>query len=449
MLIAVAAVLAVVLIAGLGVGWMLLRPGGGDGSFLSSTGERRSSVRPPSPTGKGVKTAEAVKLRPITGDQLCAAIPDDVRKSLVTDGKYGGKDSSTSAATASEKRAACKWSNNKMDVGDGVIGFRSLSISVEAKSTERQNAVEYAKEQFDNDKEEHQRRVNVRDGKRVDGRTSGSAFGELKELEYGDASYSQSSFGHSGLKANVFVRLGPWLIQVEYGGDNRSGNKYPNGDEVRAAAGKVAELITAEMAKDPGKVKLTGPCATLTAKNIESAFFPTAEGPSVGGNDGRIQQTTCTWRISEAVKHEPGQGYTSRGGELRIHVVDWGGGGTGSAFQFDRDAKKYDRYRAKGGIGDDNIHVDYEPRQELSGLGEKAFAVVSTTTRPGRPDEAPRKEILIKVLIGERTVDFTFRGTTAGGGVVGAQGYKEPVFESSSAQRAVAQLAKSFLAGLK
>lgn len=421
---------------------LLSRSGGGEpGPSSSFTYDRGNPVRSPA--------AERVKLRPITGDQLCTAIPDGLRKSLVTDGRYGGKDSSTGAATENEKRAACEWHNNKMDVGNGIIGHRTLSISVEARSTESQSAVEYAKDRFERDKEGHERRVNVRDGKRTDGKTSGSAFGELKELKYGDASYSQTWIGHSGLKTTVFIRQGPWLINVEYGGSNRTGDKYPSGDEVRAGAGKVAERVTAEMAKDAGKVKLAGPCAILTAKEIGSAFFPTVQGPSVGGNDGRIQHTTCTWRINEAVEHQPGQEFTARGGELRIHVVDWGGGDLGSTFQFERDAKKYDRYHAKGGIGNDNTHTVYEPRQELSGLGEKAFAVVSSTTRPGRPDEDPMQEVLIKTLVGDRTVEFTFRGTTTGGGVVGAGDYQKPVFESSVAQKAVAKLAKAFLADLK
>jgi hypothetical protein len=199
------------------------------------------------------------------------------------------------------------------------------------------------------------------------------------------------------------------------------------------------------MAKDAGKVKLTGPCAILTAGHIESAFFPTAEGPSVGGNDGRIKQTTCAWRIGEKVPHKPGEEYTARGGELRIHVVDWGGGDSGSKFQFDRDAQKFDNYHAKGGIGDNKLHTTYEPRQELSGLGEKAFAVISTTTRQGKE---PTQEVLVKVLVGDRTVEFTFRGTTSGGGIIAADDYQKPVFESSVAQQAVAKLAKAFVSGL-
>ncbi|RVX40017.1 hypothetical protein EDD27_2404 [Nonomuraea polychroma] len=435
--------LCVVVIAGLAGAWILLRPGGGEPASSSRlTLDQRDPLRSPSPA------AEAVKLRPITGDQLCAAVPDSLRKSLVTDGRYGGKDASTSAATETEKRAACSWHNSKMDVGNGVIGHRMLSISVKAQSRDRQNAVEYAKEQFGSDKKTHERRVNVRDGKRIDGRTSGSAFGPLVGLKYGDESYSQSSIGHSGLRAAVFVRQGPWLITVEYVGSNRTGNKYPSGDEVRAAAGKVAERITAEMAKDAGKVKLTGPCAILTAEHIESAFFPTAEGPSVAGNDGRIKQTTCAWSVREKVPHKPGEEYTARGGELRIHVVDWGGGDSGSKFQFHRDAQKFDRYHAKGGIGDNNIHTAYEPRRELSGLGEKAFAVISTTTRPDSPDKEPMQEVLVKVLLGDRTVELTFRGTTTGGGIIAADDYQKPVFEPSAAQQAVAKLAKTVVAGL-
>ncbi|MGP4096742.1 hypothetical protein [Nonomuraea sp. KM90] len=442
-LIAVVAVAAVVLLAAGAAGiWFFLQSRQPEPP-ASSTGERRRTVTSPSPSAK------PVKLRPVTGDQLCSAVPDALRKSLVTDGRYGGRQASTPAATETEKRAACAWHNSKMDVGGGVLGHRSLTIAVAARSPDGGSALDHAKDRFEADRKGHERRVNVRDGKRTDGRTSGSAFGELKELDHGDASYSQSSIGHSGLKAAVFVRQGPWLIQVEYGGSNRTGAKYPSGDEVRAAAGKVAERVTAEMAKAAGKVKLDGPCAILTAANVESALFRTAEGPSVGGSDGRIKHTTCTWRISEEVAHEPGQEFTARGGELRVHLVDWGGGDSGAKFQFDREAAKFDRYRAKGGIGDTTTHTDYEPRRQLSGLGGQAFVVLSSATRPDKPDDKPMREILVKVLIGDRTVDFTFRGTTAGGGVVGADGYQEPVLDPAAAERALTKLARTFVTGLK
>ncbi|WP_336203902.1 hypothetical protein [Nonomuraea sp. LPB2021202275-12-8] len=336
-----------------------------------------------------------------------------------------------------------------MDVGNGVLGHRVLSISVAAKSAETQSAVEHATDRFDTDKKSHERRVNVRDGKRIDGRTSGSAFGELRALEYGDASYNQTSIGMSGLKAEVFVRQGPWLIKVTYGGDNRTGTRYPSGDETRAAAGKVAELITAEMTKSADKVKLTGPCGVVTAEQIESAFFPAADGPSVSTSDGSVKQTTCTWSVKEVVKHRPGQEFTTRGGQLDIRVVGWGDGDTGSTFQFDRDAKKYDRYHDKGGLTDDRLHIDYEPRQELSGLGEKAFVVVSSTTKRYDKSAPPMMEILIKVLVGNRTVEATFRGTTTGGGLVDAAGYRAPFFESAVAQPALTKVAKTFLGGLK
>ncbi|GAA3467426.1 hypothetical protein GCM10018965_019790 [Nonomuraea roseola] len=445
-LIAVLVVLGVVLVGGLAGAWLLLSRDEAAPPANPTSG-RGTPVR--SPTAKEAKTIEAVKLRAITGDQLCAAVPDDLRKSLVADARYGGKDASTAAATDTEKRAACSWTNSKMDVGDGVLGYRALSISVEAKSAEAVSAVEYTTDRFDRDKKAHERRVNVRNGKRIDGRTSGSAFGELKALEHGDASYSQTSIGMNGLKAEVFVRQGPWLIKVTYGGDNRTGAKYPSGDETRAAAGKVAELITAEMAKSADKVKLTGPCGIVTAEQIESAFFPAAGGPSVRTNDGRIKQTTCTWAVKEAVKHRPGDEFTARGGQLDIRVVRWGGGDAGSKFQFDRDAKKYDRYRDKGGIADGRLHIVYEPRQELSGLGEKAFVVLSSTTKLYDKSAPPMMEILVKVLVGDQTVEVAFRGTTTGGGLVDAAGYRAPFFESAVATPALTKVAKIFLDGLK
>jgi hypothetical protein len=439
-------VLSVILIGGLAGGWLLLSRDKAGPPAKPPSG-RADAVR--SPTAKKAKTGEAVKLRAITGDQLCAAVPDPLRKSLVADARYGGKDASTGAATSTEKRAACSWRNSKMDVGDGVLGHRMLSISVAAKSAETRNAVDYATDRFDDDKRAHERRVNVRDGNRIDGRTSGSAFGELKTLKYGDASYSQSSIGMSGLKAEVYVRQGPWLIKVTYGGDNRTGTKYPSGDETRAAAGKVAGLITAEMARSADKVKLTGPCGIVTAEQIEAAFFPTVDGPSVSTNDGRVKQTACTWSVREAVEHRPGQEFTARGGQLSIRVVDWGDGDTGSAFQFDRDAKKYDRYHDQGGLADDRLQTDYEPRQELSGLGEKAFAVVSSTTKRYDKSAPPTTEILIKVLVGDRTIEATFRGTTTGGGLVDAARHRAPFFEPAVARPALTKVTKAFLGGLK
>ncbi|MDF5758671.1 hypothetical protein [Spongiactinospora sp. TRM90649] len=433
-----------VVLAGGITGWVLLNGDDSGPPPLSAYG-RRNLARSPTPK------PEAVKLRPISGDQLCAVVPDGLRKPLVTDGKYGGKDASTRAATRTEKRAACSWNNSKMDVGGGAFGHRTLTISVEAKSTETQGAAEYARKRFDDDRKGHDRRVNIRDGKRVDGRTTGSSFGEPRQLGYGDASYSQSSIGHSGLHTTVFVRQGPWLIQVAYGGANRTGAKYPTGDETRDAAGKVAELVTAEMAKDADKVKLAGPCGIVSVRDVEAAFFPEADGPAVDSRDGRIKQNTCTWSISEPVDHKPGQEYTSRGGQLQIHVVDWGDGELGSRFQYDRATRQYDRYLAQGGIGDANIQVGYEPRQNITGLGEKAFAVLSTSTKPDADpeDDRPRKELLIKVLSGDHTIDFTFRGTTTGGGLTQAKGYQEPTFDPTLTRKALERLAKTFVPALK
>ena len=58
-------------------------------------------------------------------------------------------------------------------------------------------------------------------------------------------------------------------------------------------------------------------------------------------------------------------------------------------------------------------------------------------------------EILIKVLAGDRTVEATFRGTTAGGGLVGAAGYQAPFFEPAVAQRALTKVTRTFLGGLR
>ncbi|MFC5826046.1 hypothetical protein [Nonomuraea insulae] len=433
--------LSVVLIGGLAGGRLLLNRDE-TGPPATPTSGRNDPVR--SPTAK-----QAAKLRAITGDQLCAAVPVDLRKSLIADAYYGGTDASTGAASDTEKRADCSWTNSRMDVGGGALGHRSLSISVQARSAETRGAVKDATDRFGQDRKAHEQRVNVRNGRRIDGRTSGSSFGELRTLKHGDASYSQTSIGRSGLKTEAFVRQGPWLIKVTYGGANRTGVKYPSGDETRAAAGKVAALIAAEMTKKAGEVKPTGPCGIVTAEQIESAFFPAAGGLSVRTNVSRIEQTTCTWSISEVVEHRPGQDYTARGGRLDLRVTDWSGGGTGSAAQFDRDAKKYDNYHDQGGLTDDRLHTAYEPRQELSGLGEKAFAVVSSTTKQYDKSAPPTMEILIKVLAGDRTVEVTFRGTTTGGGLVDAVGYRAPVFEPAVARPALTKVAKRFLDGLK
>lgn len=454
-IVALVTVLGLVLAAGLGGGWLFLRGEGDDtaaakasGEDFGRSGDPRTRTAEPRRTAETQAKPAAVRLRPISGDQLCAAVPETLRTSLVSDGRYGGRDASTGAATETDKRAACSWTNNKMNVGNGLIGYRRLGIKVEARVTESGDPLAQAKDRFESNRRSHERRVNVRDGRRVDGKTTGTAFGELKDLDHGDASYVQTSLSTSSLKATVYVRQGPWLIEVEYGGSNRGDPRYPSGDEVRDAAGKVARLVTAEMAKDAGKVKLTGPCAILTANHIKSAFFSAVDGPKAGTDDGRVKQTTCTWNTHEPVAHEPGQEYTQRGGELRVHVVEWGGGATGARFQFDRDARKYDRYRAKGGIGNDVSRTTFEARQELSGLGDRAFAVVSATTSPKEPDKGPTHELLILVLDGERTIEFAYRGTTTGGGLAGSPGYQEPYFEADVARPALTRIAKTFLAGL-
>ncbi|WP_346105594.1 hypothetical protein [Nonomuraea maheshkhaliensis] len=437
--------LGVLMVAGVVTGgWLLLRAGGGGGP--------RPEVNDSADRGRGVPSATpgvvAVELRGLTGDQLCEVVPGAYRKTLVADGKYGGKDASTGVATEVEKRAACSWHNSRMEVGGGALGYRSLKISARAGGSGSRNALEQAKEEFGRGRTSHERRVNVRDGVRVDGRTSGSSFGPVKKLDLGDASYSQSSIGHSGLFATVYVREGPWLIEVAYGGDNRTGARYPTGDSVREAAGKVAGLVAAELAKDAGDVKLSGPCAVLTGSDIEAAFFPAVQGPSVGGNSGRIRQTSCTWKISEPVEHEPGRQFSVRGGTLGVRVVDWGKGGSGAAFQFDRAAAKFDRYHAKGGIGDARLRTDYEARQNLPGLGEKAFAVVSATYRPGRPEEGPVREVQVQVLVGERTIEFSYRGTNTGGGLVDEAGYRAPALDPSGARASVVRLAKILVSGI-
>ncbi|WP_157549578.1 hypothetical protein [Nonomuraea candida] len=435
------------MIGGVAGAWLLLgrdeaRPAAGRGEP-----SRATKAGKPSAAGKG-EPAGTAALRAISGDQLCAAVPDGLRRSLVADAEYGGRDASTGAATRTEKRAACSWTNSKMDVGGGVLGHRALSISVAAGSAEGRDAVAYAEERFERDRKAHERRVNVRDGKRVDGRTSGSAFGELRKLDLGDAAYSQTSIGPSGLKAEVYVRQGPWLIKVSYGGDNRSGVKYPSGDATRASAGKVARLVTAEMARSAGAVKVPWPCGTVTARQVEQAFFPAATGPAVTTSDGRIGQTTCIWSVREDVAHRPGQEFTARGGELRLHVVDWGSAGA-AASQFDREARKYDRYHAKGGLADDRLRITYEPRQEVGGLGGKAFAVVSGTTRLYDESAPPMMEIVIKVLAGSRTVEAAFRGTTTGGGLAGEAGHRAPFFEPEVARPALTKVTDALLDGLK
>jgi hypothetical protein len=448
----VVAVIAVALIGG-GIVVVLNLLGRNDTSARPGLGNSRTTS--PSPTAK------PIVLRPVSGDQLCAAIPAKLRTSLVTDGKYGSNDARTSASSATEKRANCSWTNNKMEVGGGQIGYRTLSAEVGAQIPAYGDPLQKAKDDYQREREDYTKR-----GEQGGIQGSSTKYGKVRALKgLGDAAYIQASASSLGIKATIRILLGPWHIEVQYGGYNRDTSTGPKREQVEAGAKQYAELIVAEMSKGAGDVKVTGPCGILSVKDVETVL-PRAEGPTVGGSDGRIKQKTCTWKSGKAAS-KPGQQVKVPSGQLTIHYVNWNGGDLGGPFQFDRDAKKYDRYRAKGGIGSasQDIHTDYEARKELSGIGEKAFSVVSRTTRPSEGKAqwptacldsaaalnyaAPTDEILVEVLVGEQTIQLTYRGTTTGGGTYGEDGCMEPYFEASAIESELEQLAKTFVTGLK
>ncbi|SEG96056.1 hypothetical protein SAMN05444920_109265 [Nonomuraea solani] len=369
----------------------------------------------PTPTAAAVSQAPAPvapdRLRPITGAQVCAAVPKSLRVSLLPEDMFTDDVNwSNNVATATVAWGECNWHRGAP---------RSLSVIVQAYGTVTQTATEHAKQLFDKSKAEAATQAEKPDRR---------AYTPPVTADHGDAAYRRTvtETSRSGSRdAEVVIRQGPWLITITYRGEERDG-ALPAEAELRRGADRFAEVFTAEMAKDPSTVAPDGdrPCGAISATDVTLAFFPSVT--EVGGN-GDADQTACTWEIRDGVVQADrpcGRGVmrlgdiASRCGQLRIHVSD---------------ARRLYRRDLKAQFDFEAGHYAKEvPIKRLTGLGDRAFAVAQE----------------VRVLAGDRLIRFTYDGTNVGGGPRDAPGYQKPDLDEAALRKSLIRTARSFVSGL-
>ncbi|MGP4102254.1 hypothetical protein [Nonomuraea sp. KM90] len=369
----------------------------------------------PTPTAAAVSPAPATvaadRLRPITGAQVCAAVPKSLRVSLLPEDMFTDDlNWSNNVATPTVAWWRCNWHPGAP---------RSLSVVVEAYGTVSQTATEHAKQLFDKRKADAAKQAETPDWR---------AYTPPMTADHGDAAYSRTvtENGKSGSHdVEMVIRQGPWLITITYRGEERDG-ELPAEAELRRGADQIAEVFTAEMAKDPSTVAPddSGPCRAISATDVTSAFFPSVT--EVGGN-GDADQTACTWQIRDGVV-QPG-GHCGSGmiqvgdialrcGQLRIHVSD-------ARRLYRRDLKAEFDFEA-------GIYAKDVPIKRLTGLGDRAFAVADQ----------------VRVLAGNRLITLTYDGTNVGGGPRDAPGYQKPDLDEAALRKSLIRTARSFVSGL-
>lgn len=374
----------------------------------------------PTPTAAAVSPTPTPvvpdQLRPITGAQVCAAVPEALRVSLVPGDMLSDEIAwSNNVATATQAWGRCEW----------YFGApRSLNVTVQASGTVTQTATDHARQVFDESKADSAKLAEEPDD-------DAWSYTPPVAADHGDAAFSLmgTKTGRSGSRyAYMFIRQGPWLISIRYRGEELDG-ELPAEADLRRGADQVAEVFTAEMAKDPGTVAPndSGLCGAISAADVTSAFFPSV---TEVGSSGDADDTACTWKIRDEVGQTDGVvetgGYCGRGvsqlgdivprcGELRIHVDNAGGGDLKSVFD-----KKAERYAKDA------------PVQHLTGLGDRAFAF----------------DDQVHVLAGDRLILLSYKGANTGGGFRDAPGYQEPDLDEAALRKSLIRIAGSFVSGL-
>jgi hypothetical protein len=363
------------------------------------------------------------QLRPITGAQVCAAVPEALRVSLVRSDTLSDEiDWSNNVATATQVWGQCQWYFG---------GPRSLRVTVQAYGTATQTATDHAKQKFDKSKADAAKLAEEPDA-------LGWTYTPPVAADHGDAAYSLTGTrtGQSGRSdsryVHMHIRQGPWQISIRYQGEERN-DKLPAEAELRRGADQVAEVFTAEMTKDPSTVAPndSGLCGAISAADVTSAFFPSVTEVSSSGD---ADDTTCTWKIRDRFGQtdevvETG-GYCGIGviqveniaprcGDLRIYVNNVGRRGhrelkTGG---WDAKARRY----AKDA-----------PVKHLTGLGDRAFAFADQ----------------VHVLAGDYLILLSYDGANTGGGVRDAPGYQEPALDEAALRKSLIRIAKIFVSGL-
>ncbi|MEV0385746.1 hypothetical protein [Nonomuraea sp. NPDC050643] len=381
----------------------------------------------PTPTAATVSPAPAAvvpdRLRPITGPQVCAAVPKTLQSSLLSDDMLSDEIGwRNNVATATEIWGECEW----------YVGApHALTVTVQAYGTVTQTATDHAKQSFEKSKADAAKLAVEPDG-------LGWVYTPPAAADHGDAAFSLTGTRDGKTRrsrsryTHMVIRQGPWLITIRYRGEELDG-ELPTAAELRRGTDQVAEVFTAEMAKDPGTVapEDSGLCGTISAADVSSAFFPSV---TEVGSSGDADDTFCTWKIRDRVSStdevvvQTG-GYCGRGllqigdtvprcGELRIHVDDVGHRER-RALRTEFDAKT-ERYAKDA------------PVKRLTGIGDRAFAVTDQ----------------VHVLAGGHLIQLSYDGSNTGGGVRDAPGYQEPDLDEAALRKSLIRTAATFVSGL-
>lgn len=375
------------------------------------------SAVPPSTAAAVSPTPAPERLRPITGPQICAALPEALRVSLALGDKIGdGAAWGNDVATATAAGGWCEWY-------DG--GPRSLDVDVDALGTATQSATDHAKQEFDKLKafatEQSQ-----------DSNSDRFAYALPVPADHGDAAFSQTVT--KARKTNlpgsrsveILVRQGPWLIKIKHRGAEQDG-ELPAEAELRLGADQVAEVFIAEMVKDPSTVAPvdSGVCGALSIADVAAAFFPSVTKVS---SSGEADDTLCTWTLRDEDRHlaeDPTRGYCQtpaafvpRCGELRIRVRDLADSGRQDhKTWFDNRSESYD---------------DRSSFRRLTGVGDRAFVVGDQ----------------VQVLKGDHLLELGYVGENIGGGSRDASGFQEPSLDKAALRKSLIRLAPIFVSGL-
>ncbi|SEH03783.1 hypothetical protein SAMN05444920_1442 [Nonomuraea solani] len=372
-----------------------------------------ASVRPTTPAA-----VVPDRLRPITGAQVCAAIPEALRESLLPGDLLSDEISwSNTVATATSVWAECEW----------YFGAPlSLEVTVEAYGTAGQTATDHAKLTFEKSKAEHAK-LHERPG------SDSWTYSPVAAANHGDAAFSLTG-SRSGKRrsryAYLLIRQGPWLISMTYQGEGRGGD-VPEA-ELRRDADQIAEVFTAEMAEDSGAVAPDdrGLCGAVSAADVASVFFPSV---TVVGGGGDADDTDCTWLIREQIGQMDEGGLVNgpcgrgpmqmenvvpRCGELRIRV---------------NDLRRDDRRKLRSGFDAmTGRYAKSAPVKRLTGIGDRAFAFADQ----------------VHVLAGGYLIQLTYNGTNTGGGVRDAPGFQEPNLDEAALRKSLIRIAEIYVPGL-
>ncbi|MCF6470757.1 hypothetical protein FAF44_20515 [Nonomuraea sp. MG754425] len=351
------------------------------------------------------------RLRPITGAQVCAAVPETLRASLLRAETFGDDiDWSNNVATATWAWGKCDWYRG---------AARSLEVTVQAYGTITRTATDHTRQVFDQSRASSAKQA-------VEPGDDGWTYTPPLAAKHGDAAFSLTGTETGERRsryAHLVVRQGPWLISIRYRGEERDG-ALPAEAELRRGADRVAEVFTAEMTKAPGTVAPEdgGPCGAVSTADVDAAFFPSVTEVR-GSRDA--EDTTCTWKIRDGAGQTDDAAQTSdscgrgviqmgnvapRCGELRIHISDPA-----------RPERAFDDQAAR--------FAEDAPVKHLTGLGDRAFTVADQ----------------VHVLAGDDVIQLTYDGTNTGGGVRDAPGYQEPGLDAAALRKSLVRIAKGFV----